>query len=281
MCSRSSSSPSACPRSRARAGSRRWRRCGRARRARRGATSSSTPVGGDVAADQDRLGAEGAQLLRGVLGRLSGAEVADRDAAAAEGGEVERDRLPDPREPPVTRTDAPWKVVMTASAAARRPARSSAAPPSRSASATPCRPARPWRRRSRGHSEHPRFLLAVAAHGMVGREVGDQLAHARAELEREVRRRRPDEGVDVADRGSAIAPKCYLQSLRVRSSARSWAFCFRRTPPAASGCACAGSTPSAARPSACGSAARPPCAPASPPPHRTALRRPRDAGDAK
>ena len=62
---------------------------------------------------------------------------------------------------------------------------------------------------------------------MVGREVGDQLAHPCAELEREVRRRRADEGVDIADRGSAIGRKrTYLQSFRARSRAFSWAFCF-------------------------------------------------------
>ena len=36
---------------------------------------------------------------------------------------------------------------------------------------------------------------------MIGRQVLDQLADARSQLVREVRRRRPDEGVDVADRG--------------------------------------------------------------------------------
>ena len=45
---------------------------------------------------------------------------------------------------------------------------------------------------------------------MVGREVGDQLAHPRAELEREVRRRRADEGVDIADRGLGHRAQAYL-----------------------------------------------------------------------
>ena len=45
------------------------------------------------------------------------------------------------------------------------------------------------------------LLLAVAADGMVAGQVGDQLAHPRTELKGEVRRRRPDESVDVADRG--------------------------------------------------------------------------------
>ena len=38
---------------------------------------------------------------------------------------------------------------------------------------------------------------AYAAHLVVGGQVGDELAHARADLVGEVRRRRPDEGVDV------------------------------------------------------------------------------------
>ncbi len=48
--------------------------------------------------------------------------------------------------------------------------------------------------------EQLHLLLAVAADRMVGRQVLDQLADARAQLVGEVRRRGPDEGVDVADR---------------------------------------------------------------------------------
>ena len=53
-------------------------------------------LGGDVAADEHRLGALGAQLLGGFLGRLVVPHVADRDARRAEVGEAERDRLADP-----------------------------------------------------------------------------------------------------------------------------------------------------------------------------------------
>ena len=47
--------------------------------------------------------------------------------------------------------------------------------------------------------EHRDLLLAEAPHRIVGGEVGDQLAHPRPDLEREVGRRRPDEGLDVVD----------------------------------------------------------------------------------
>jgi hypothetical protein len=48
--------------------------------------------------------------------------------------------------------------------------------------------------------EERHLLLAVAADRVVGRQVRDQLADAGAELVREVRRRGPDERVDVFDR---------------------------------------------------------------------------------
>ena len=47
--------------------------------------------------------------------------------------------------------------------------------------------------------EQPDLLLAEAPHGIVLGQAVDQLAHARAQLEGEVRRRRPDEGLDVVD----------------------------------------------------------------------------------
>ena len=64
---------------------------------------------------------------------------------------------------------------------------------------------------------------------MVGQEVGDQVEHTRAELECEVRRRRPDEGVDVADRGSAMRAEIWLLAELEGALERpaSWAFCFR------------------------------------------------------
>ena len=46
--------------------------------------------------------------------------------------------------------------------------------------------------------EQLHLLLAVAADGVVGREIPDELEDAGAQLVREMRRRRPDEGVDVA-----------------------------------------------------------------------------------
>ena len=43
------------------------------------------------------------------------------------------------------------------------------------------------------------LLLRVRAHRVLVRQVTHELAHARAELVREVRRRRPDELVDVGE----------------------------------------------------------------------------------
>ena len=50
----------------------------------------------DVAADEDRLGPLGAELLGGLLGRLVVPEVADADPRRALVREPMRDRLPDP-----------------------------------------------------------------------------------------------------------------------------------------------------------------------------------------
>jgi 4-aminobutyrate aminotransferase-like enzyme len=48
--------------------------------------------------------------------------------------------------------------------------------------------------------EQLHLLLAVPAHGVVGRQLADQLANARAELIGEMRGRGTDEGVDVVRR---------------------------------------------------------------------------------
>ena len=53
-------------------------------------------LGGDVAADEDRLGALGAQLLGGLLGGLVVPHVADAHASRAQIGETVCDRLADP-----------------------------------------------------------------------------------------------------------------------------------------------------------------------------------------
>ena len=57
-------------------------------------------LGGDVAADEDRLRAERRQLLGGLGGGRVGAEVADRDARGSELGKAQGDRLPDPPRSP-------------------------------------------------------------------------------------------------------------------------------------------------------------------------------------
>jgi len=43
------------------------------------------------------------------------------------------------------------------------------------------------------------LLLAVATHRVILGKIADELAHARAQLVREVRRRGADEGVDVGE----------------------------------------------------------------------------------
>ena len=51
------------------------------------------------------------------------------------------------------------------------------------------------------------LLLAVPAYGVVGRQLADQLAHARAQLVGEMRRGWTDEGVDVVRRRLGHASK--------------------------------------------------------------------------
>ena len=63
------------------------------------ATSCEHALGGDVAADERRLGAERAQLLGRLLGRAVAAEVADRDPLRAVACEAQRDRAPDAARP--------------------------------------------------------------------------------------------------------------------------------------------------------------------------------------
>jgi hypothetical protein len=48
--------------------------------------------------------------------------------------------------------------------------------------------------------EELHLLLAVPVHRVLGGEVSDELCDASSQLVREVRRRGPDEGVDVVDR---------------------------------------------------------------------------------
>ena len=50
------------------------------------------------------------------------------------------------------------------------------------------------------------LLLRVAPHVVVLRQPGDELADARAQLIGEVRRRRPDEGVDVVPGRAGCSP---------------------------------------------------------------------------
>ena len=155
---------------------------------------------------QDRLARPSAvQLLGRLLGGASGRPAGSRSPRgwrrrAAKFGARSPSRSPVSR--PSRRPRRRLNVV-TASAAARTPVRSSAAL------------SQPIRVRGslaallglrRRVPEHPRaarrsLSLAVAPGRMVGGKILDQLADAGSELERKMRRRRPDEGVDVADGG--------------------------------------------------------------------------------
>ena len=65
--------------------------------------------------------------------------------------------------------------------------------------------------------EQLELLLAVAAHGVFLRQVGDELADARAQLVGEVRRRRADQCIDVSPGrlpAHAAKPNCRRRGSR-------------------------------------------------------------------
>ena len=197
--SRSSSSPNACPRSRAPGGSRRSPRCARRRvygpcdasssTTRAFDTSPRTSTGSPPAA-RTSLG----RLLRGVVV----AHVAEHDALRAVTHESQRDREPDP---PCAAGDEHRRAVEAHRAAgeARPPARSSAARPSRAGSAARGRRRAPSRRRSRAGRAAPSSPRRSGAPGAPAGRSRTSSSHAGAELVGEVRRRGPDEGVDVGE----------------------------------------------------------------------------------
>ena len=105
--------------------------------------------------------------------------------------------MPIPREPPVTRTDRPISRVR---------GRGRATGADDGISSQPIRRPRllglvvlGLRRGVAEIVEQPDLLLAEAPHRVVVGQAVDQLAHARPDLEREVGRRRPDEGLDVVE----------------------------------------------------------------------------------
>ena len=154
---------------------------------------------GDVAADEHRLHPERRQLAGGLLRRSVVAQIPERDARGAP-SRANRFAIasPIPRVPPVTRTDAGPLTAWRGSGS------------SAGAELGSSLPAGPRTRLplalvglGRGVGElleqrHP--LLAVAAHLVFGRQVANELLDPRAQLEREVRGRRPDECLDVVDR---------------------------------------------------------------------------------
>ena len=104
-----------------------------------------------------------------------------------------------PRDPPVTRTEAPSKRHSAFGSGSYAGADDGiVSQPMRAQRLTLA--ALGERRRVPEAVEELHLLLAVLAHGVIVGEVLDELPHAGAELVREVRRRRPDEGVDVVAR---------------------------------------------------------------------------------
>ena len=155
------------------------------------ATSSSTRADVTLPADEHRLGAERAQLLGRLLGGPVVAQVADRDARRAVAGEAKRDRAADPAR---AARDEDVHARARQRVVGRRRRRELVPPEPRR------RLARALVGLRRGVAEPVEplhLLLGVPAHVVVGRQPVDELAHARPELVGEVRRRRPDEGVDV------------------------------------------------------------------------------------
>ena len=149
----------------------------------------------DVAADEDRLCALRAQLLRGLLGGLVVSEVADADAGRAEVREPVGDRLPDSaRAARHEDGGALHAHSRLQRLVGRRGARNllPAGPGARLA-----RPFLGLGGRVAEPVEELGLLLGVAANLVVLRQVLDELEDARAQLVGEVRRRGPDDRVDV------------------------------------------------------------------------------------
>ena len=177
------------------------------------ATCSSDALRRDVAADEDRLGPERSQLVRRLLGGGVRAHVADRDARGAVAGEAERDRLADPARA-ARDQDGPahQRAPQPARGSGRvdRRRRRDLVPADPGRAAPRARRPRPSTRRSRDRRAAAIFSSPKLPHRVVLRQVGDQLAHAGPELEREVGGGGPDEGLDVVEgrlchRGASVS----------------------------------------------------------------------------
>ena len=160
------------------------------------ASSATTRRLRDLAAHEHRLGAGRAHRLGRRLRRRVVAHVAEHGAGGAVADEPQRDGQADtPRSPGHEdrgSSRAHCREGSGASAGAElgsslQPGRvrGSRAPSSAFDDAWPSR------------SSSAIFSFAYSLHGMVVRQVEDELLDARPQLVREVRRRRPDEGVDV------------------------------------------------------------------------------------
>ena len=152
--------------------------------------------GGDVAAQEKRLGAGTAQLLGGLLGGPVVPQIADRDALGPELGEAERDRLPD--SPRAARHENGRAVERH-----RRGGSGSSAGAALGISSHPGRsrgtrgPSCALEEACPSRSSRSICVCGVAAHVVVLRQVEDELLDPRAQLVGEVRRGRRDERVDV------------------------------------------------------------------------------------
>ena len=154
---------------------------------------------GDVAAHEDRLRAERAQLCCGLLRCRVGAEVADRDPRCAVARQPQGDRLADP-------SRAACDEDGTAGRTHRSPRGRGCEAVRGGRDRLPTDPLPRLRLRvlclRRGEPEPLEqldLLLAVAPDRVVLGQAGDRLAHAGADLEGEMGRRGPDECVDVLD----------------------------------------------------------------------------------
>ena len=126
------------------------------------------------------------------LGRAVVAQVADRDPLRAVLREAQRDRAADAARPA---RDEDVHGRRGSGRVDRRRRRASR--PSRSVPATRAGPRPPSTTRSPGRRDAASAPRAYRRTVVVGGQTVDELAHARADLVGEVRRRRPDEGVDV------------------------------------------------------------------------------------
>ena len=155
------------------------------------ATSSSTRSEPTLPRTSVGSRSERAQVVGRLLGGAVAAEVADRDAFRAVAGEPECDRAADA--PRTARDEDVHDRCGSGIVRARGRRNLVPADPRRRLARALVR----LRRRMTEPLEPLHLRVGVPANLVALGQVGDELAHARSKLEREVRGRRADEGVDV------------------------------------------------------------------------------------